>query len=495
MKREKRNIPKWILFILMSLSVVAGKAQSNMAFYPMEEQFNSSGYNPAFLYSKEKFTFSIFPLGGTNIGYNNQEVIKKLVTESLLGVTTDADYKNILNNLAGRASFNQNIESTLLSFTFRSRKGFFNFRINENQNFSASLNGELTRFIFKNDIESATIDRIQELPAQGIHYREYSLGYSLPARNHKFIAGIRAKIYFGKAAFFSGLSGSIQKKSDNYILNAGGKVKLSIPLVQTTENGKTNDALNLSGPNLMSYLTNPGNQGFGLDLGFNFKLSPELSFSMSVLDLGWIDWKSNVNSKIFTGIYPISSANVTSNVSVYGVETITKNFQNKSFADTISNRLKQSIDHSEFSSTLPVKVYAGMKYDLNPKLKINLVDRYVYLKNMQYNSLSALVSLDVRKAFSVSTGYSMIGNSYLNIPVAMLFREDFGQIYLGTDNLLSFVIPSISDFAGFTFGACFYLFKNQGRAHSTSEHFPFYGLKKARRNQKNGLIRKEYKEF
>lgn len=57
-----KNIRIIILLLFQIVLTLHVKAQTNMAFYPIENQFNSYNYNPAFLTSKGQFTFSIFPL-------------------------------------------------------------------------------------------------------------------------------------------------------------------------------------------------------------------------------------------------------------------------------------------------------------------------------------------------------------------------------------------------------------------------------------------------
>ena len=266
-------------------------------------------------------------------------------------------------------------------------------------------------------------------------------------------------------------------------------MKLSIPMNQKYLDGKYVSSLSLRGKNAMNYILNRGNMGFGIDLGFQYRINPDMTLSMSVLDLGKIEWKTNLNSKVFDGKYLIHSKRVIPNVTG---DIITKNFKNSAFSDSISNIFEQSIDSTEFSSTMPVTIYAGIKHQLSPRLTISLFDRYVYLKNMNYNSLSLMVGFDLRKKLSVSTGYCMISNSYTNLPLAFLYKTDFGQMYIGTDNLLSFIIPSVSDFAGFSFGTCFYLFRNSSLIKSISDDYPFYKPKNPRRNPKTGLIWKEY---
>lgn len=238
---------------------------------------------------------------------------------------------------------------------------------------------------------------------------------------------------------------------------------------------------------------NSGNPGIGLDLGFKVRINPDLTLSMSMIDLGKINWKTNLNSKNFAGEYRLHRSSVTSNING-GVEIITKKLGNYSISDSISNLFDLTYDRSAFSRSLPVTVYSGLQYQINPSLRISLVDKYVFIKDLNYNSFSITANFDLNKQLSVNTGYAIIGNSYNNIPIALLVRKDFGQIYIGTDNLLSFILPSVSDYAGFTFGTCFYLFRKRDLNKSISKYFPFYRPRKIRKNQGNGLLIKEYPE-
>jgi len=189
-----------ILFLVLAL-IFKGNAQTNMSFYPIENQFNSSSYNPAFLTSGAQFTFSIFPLAGTNIGFNNQKEIQHLLSKLISGVNNDDDYIDIVKSMVGQPTYNQKLETELLTFTYRSHFGFLNFRIMENVAFSASVKGPVSEFMILPEVRSVFVDQVQNIPVQITHYREYSIAYSLPQENHKLSAGIRAKLYFGKSVF------------------------------------------------------------------------------------------------------------------------------------------------------------------------------------------------------------------------------------------------------------------------------------------------------
>jgi len=482
----------FFLIAFVSGNLFETQAQTNMAFYPVENQFNSSDFNPAFLSSENKFTFSIFPMGGANIGYNNQEVIRQLVTKFLSGINQDEEYKDVLISMVDRKSFNQDIESTLLYFTYRSNVGVFNFRIKENEFFSSSAQGSVSNFLVKTDIQSVAVGQIQYLPALILHYREYSIGYSLPENHNKLSGGIRAKIYFGKGAFSSDISGSIQHESDKYFLRTSGKGYISLPENQNTSgNGGVSSVADISGFNIKNYLLNSGNLGFGLDLGVKYKVNPKLTFSMSAIDLGKINWKNNLNSKNFDSEFSLSTSSIKSRFEG-GVEIITKTRDDVSLTDSIKDSFQLTYEKSAFSTPLPVKVYTGLNYQINPSTKISIVNRFILLKNMNHHSLSVTGSFELNKRLSVTMGYAKIGNSYTNVPLAIFFKRDFGQIYMGTDNFLSFLLPSISEFSGLTFGTCFYLFRKRDIYGSPLDESPFHKPKKVKKTRRNGLILDEY---
>ena len=464
-----------------------------MVFYPIENQFNSSGFNPAFLTSDAQFTFSIFPLAGTNLGFNNQNEIQNLVSKLTSGLNKDAEYVDVVKSMVTRPTFYQKLENELLSFTYRSSFGFLNFRVRENISFSASVKGPVSEFMILPEAQSVIVDRVQNIPAQFIHYREYSMAYSTSPKNRKLTAGLRAKVYFGKSVFSSEISGAIRNQTGSYALKTWGNGYMSLPEKNTTNpNGTLTGVPDFS--KIGSYIMNSGNPGIGIDLGFKYKITPKLSVSMSVIDLGKIFWKTNLNSKVFDGEYSIKDSSITHRFEK-GNEIITKTSDSVSFTKLFSNVFNLTYIKSKFSTSLPLTLYTAINYQINPELKIGLIDRYIKLKDMNHNSLFISANFNVSKKLTVNTGYSIIGNTYNNIPLAFQFNRDFGQIYIGTDNILAYVVPSITGFSGITFGTCFYLFRKRKLYDSPTEAFPFYKSKKVKKVPLNGRILKEYTEF
>jgi len=171
MQLKLRSTYIYIWILLIPVFVLESKAQSALEFYPIENQYNSFKYNPAFLTSEGQFTFSIAPLAGSSIGYNNQQEIQQLVKELLSGLNQDEEYVDLVKIMVDRPTYNQRLETELLSFTYRAREGFFNFHVSDIAAFSASVQGPVSLFMIKPEVRSVTIGEVQAVPALIIHYR------------------------------------------------------------------------------------------------------------------------------------------------------------------------------------------------------------------------------------------------------------------------------------------------------------------------------------
>jgi len=458
-----------------------GGTQTNMVFYPFENQINSSNLNPAYITSQKQFSFSIFPLSGINLGYNNQKPIKDMITKILQGDQTNDDFRDVFNGMIKLNLFYQKLETPLLSLGYNSDFGSFNFRIQENIQFMTVLNGGFTEFLTNSSSQSIPVNKPQLFPAQALHYREYSLGYAREVIKNRLSVGLRAKLYFGKLSMSSNVQGEVVKKNNDFYLQIRNQVKISFPMNIKLDPDSLLSLVEL--PNDFSvgnYLMNSKNIGVGFDLGMTYKITPDLVLSASMTDLGKINWKSNLNQITFNGNYKfpqefIASGDNSSLTKVNGFSNETTDF---------TQLYKIKVDESPYSTNLPVTFYAGLKYRLYPKFNVTAVDRFISSQSMSFNSLSMTGIYDIRKNLSISSGYAILGKSYTNIPFSILYTGEVCQYYLGTDNLLSLIAPSTAEFSGITFGMCFFLFRNKDEYKESQEYLPFYREKKRNRTSK-----------
>jgi hypothetical protein len=468
---------KFILLVYLSILAVIGKAQSNLALYHSKDQISSPGVNPAFLTNQKKFTFSIFPLSGMSVGYNDQLAVKSMLKDFLTGALDTAALKSVFNSLLKQDLFSQRFETSLISFGYNSGIGSFSFRINEIEQIRSSLNGNITEFLTNPSIQTVALNQPQILSADMIHYREYSLGYAREIIKNKLSVGLRAKIYFGKASLVPEVPIEMTWENNKYFFGTSGPIKSSLPvnfvldkdtIITGATASKSFSALN--------YLFNKQNIGTGIDLGFSYKINSKINLSASVVDLGKINWNSNLNRINLKGHYEILPEYTLPPKP--GNDLITKSPYFSIDEAELNQLFKSGIDStSSYSTKLPTSFYAGLQYQIDPSLQIGVVDRFIWSKGMSQNSISLTANYEINKKFTIISGYSSIGKSYYNIPFAVIYNRSGGQSFLGTDNILLFLIPSKSDYAGISFGTCFYLFRPKVK-YKFSEYLPFYKEKK-----------------
>lgn len=483
-----------VLLALVSIFVLSANAQSSLVFYHNQDQFNSSDCNPAFLNSQKDFTFSIFPLSGVSVGYNNQKIVNEMLRKILRGDSIENAMEDVFNSLSKEGLFYQRFESSLLSFGYsNSNIGSFNFRIKEVEQLINNFKGNFSEFITDPTFRTLAINQPQSFPVNAIYYREYSLGYAREMIKDKLFVGARVKVYFGKAAALSEVEGMLTKDNENtFYLNTKGAVKLSFPInielnAQTIPSGATlTDDFTAA-----NFLLNSKNIGTGIDFGINYKINHLMSISLSVVDLGKINWKNNLNTIHYKGKYEFPFDYIDA---VKGnILTKKPNFSTDSLQ--LFDMFKSDIGEESFSTQMPVNIYFGLQYQLNPKIIAGVVDRYIRLKGLSHHSISFSASYDVRKDITMTSGYSIIGNSFVNLPLAFLYKWNSGQSYIGFDNVLSMLFPSFSEFSGITFGTCFYLFRDKTKDTKQLEYLPFYQPKKTKHITKKYQHRKEDTRF
>jgi len=466
-----------------------GNAQSNLVFYHNHEQFNSSDFNPAFLTSQQNFTFGIFPISGMTVGYNNQAVIKDMVFKFIAGNQTQEDFTKVFNSLLTHDLFFQRMEMPILYFAYKSDLGSFDFRIKEIEQIASDFKGDFSSFLNNPEFQTLMLNQRQSFPAKAFYYREYSLGYGKEIIKNKLNIGIRAKLYFGKSNLISEVEGGIERNNNHVFLKTYGQARLTVPFNLFQEDSLLTSATMSDDFTVANYLFNTKNMGAGIDLGFSYQITPQLELSASIVDLGKINWNHNVNTMGFKGSLKFPEEYILA----LGDDFVTKKTSFSTDKERMNELFKIAIEQAPYSTTLPATFYAGLNYQLNSKVNLGLVDRFISSKKLNLNSFSLTASYDVSKKLTISSGYSFIGDSYTNMSLALLYTRNSSQSFIGTDNLLSLLSPS-SDFSGITFGTCFFLFKHSSKYKPQLDYLPYFKEKKPKSKSNKGLIYNNYRQ-
>ncbi len=476
-----------VQFSLLVMIISSAKAQSNLIFYHSEGMLNNSTFNPAFSIAPKGITFSMLPLAGTSLIFNNMDAMG-MISQVIFEEQINDSLKDIFTSLVRQNLIYQHLETSLLDIGYHTRFGSFSFLIRERVNVMVDFQDDVSQFLVDEQFPSVRINQTQTFPAEALHFREYSFGYAHELIKDKLKMGFRAKLYYGKSSMYSDVSASLLEGSSGYYVHSYGPMKLSLPADIVIENGQVEEFRAYRGYTAANYLFNTGNVGTGFDFGFSYMPRPDIEVSASVTDLGKIKWKNGLNTLSFEGEYQLSASSLIKTITEDGVEILTKENDEVSLTDSITSIFDiLPIEETGYTKAIPTNYYAGLKYRYSERLQFGIVDNYTVGDKLKYNNLLLSVNYALTKQFFLNTGYSKLAKSYFNLPVGFSYKWDGGSAYLGTDNLISLILPSVSNVSGISFGMNIYLYRLKPRYRKV-DYLPFFKQKKQRKTNEDGLM-------
>ncbi|HWR99180.1 MAG TPA: DUF5723 family protein, partial [Prolixibacteraceae bacterium] len=273
------------------------------------------------------------------------------------------------------------------------------------------------------------------------HYREFTFNYAREL-NKKISVGVAGKLLFGMSAVkTSGLNfvAGMPASGDLIDLGASGKVFISAPVdIQVTNN---NRFIANSYYDTKSYLTNFGNPGFAVDLGFSDKINKQLELSMSLIDFGFVSWKTDLSSFSENGKFLYRGINLDEPLNTPPTTTDVYDLLT-SLSDSLAVAFHPDSINTSFTTLLPVKLYIAGEYKLNENVTIGGVARFRMFNNMIHTSFTASANAALTEKFSLSASYSVMESTYDNLGLAAAYRIGPVQLYAASDNLVSFFHPS-----------------------------------------------------
>ncbi len=422
---------------LMLLSHVI-KGQQNNSLYFTDRIPQSIQLNPALQPMASSFVgmplISGLEVNAGNNALGFSDILIKQKDSLFLPAATKEISDKTLNTLRKNNIFATSAQVDLLSFGFKINESYISFLISEKMYANFSLPKDLLTFASQGITFGDTYN-INNLKANATHYREYSVGYSQKVSDRLYF-GIRGKLLFGKANLNMKqldltLSVPELNSPDWETVNVSSSVKInsSIPHLDayTDANGQP-DSLNMrefAGNEIIwDYLLLSKNKGFGVDLGFNYLLSDKISISGSIIDLGYINWKTNINTLTGGGEYKFRGIDL-QNDSTFEDELL----------DSIKNAYDATMSNDPYSTTLTPKLYAGISYAPNRFVKFGLLARSEYaLKTFRQQVTGSLVMYPTQ-FFSATVSYTIADRMYDNLGIGFIFRGGPLQIYLMSDRI------------------------------------------------------------
>lgn len=437
------NYRYWLMSVFGLLSVSA-MAQQELTLHLMNNIQQASYTNPAFR-PRNNIHITLAPIlpsvqvGVNNSGFTYNQMVSQVETDENGQKTLDIGklYRN--TNVGERSFANMNASLDLLAVSFRTGDARFSFNVSERFQARMGYSDVLLQTAVEGNVPGETIN-LGGYWLRGMHYREFGLGYNRKIlEDDKLVVGGRLKTLFGL--------GNVTTRRADYSITIGSEAELyaltlkSDMLVQTSGLGALDD-------DIMPYMTNTKNFGMGVDLGATYQLNEELSFSGSIINLGFINWKSHVMNSRSDGSFKFEGVEDGDLLTGGGFE-----IDLTALTDSIADTFEVTKDSASYTTGLPTQMYLTGHYRLAPNTKASATLYTDYIGSFR-RGLSLGISQQVGRWFQTAATYSVQSRSFNNLGLGFTITTGPKglQLYCVTDNIIAAFNPGAARVASLRTG-------------------------------------------
>ena len=256
----------------------------------------------------------------------------------------------------------------------------------------------------------------------------------------------------GKLKYLSGVANSqltnsylkLYTEEDMYGLRAEGDigVNVSFPLTISYDSLHIPNSAEINNINIIQDFIFNKNRGAAIDLGAVYDYNEKISLSASLIDLGYIRWRSNISNYDGKGDLEFTGFDISEWLTSemlepsYDFDSISSVIVRK-YTDSLQNSYQLSDNSSPYYSFLHPKLFIGGSYTVTDYLNFGVVSRTSLYNKRVYSSATLSVNGNFWKdRFQASLSWSFMDNTARNIGVGMGVKLGPAQIYVVSDNLL-----------------------------------------------------------
>ncbi len=420
------------LLLLLLFTFISAGAQQNQQLYFMHYLGESNFLNPA-VQSPCKWFIGMPVLSSVHLNYANSAFsVNQLISPGADGIV---NINKVINQLGRRSIIGAEFHTTLLALGYKHSDYYFNFSVIEKVNLPMTISRDIFGLIWNgNHSYEGEEAGFKGTAAYFTYYREYALGIS--RRNASDILyGAKGKLLFGKLNLSTPSTDiSLFTDEDTYNLTFNGDFRsnLSLPVIVDYDSGRIGSITPEEPLNYLQILFNRKNWGFAVDLGIVIPYSDRLTIAASILDLGFIGWRSNQNNIIGSGNFFYDGPLGDTIISPDYVEDLINSF---------SDSMQLDVTHENYTTLLPVKTYLGINYELSPKLYTSALFSSVIYKTKLVTALTGTIDYNPFRNFHLLGSYSMMYRSFKNVGLGFSIGRGPFQFYMISDNAAGMIWP------------------------------------------------------
>ena len=260
-------------------------------------------------------------------------------------------------------------------------------------------------------------------------------------------AGVSTEIFDGLYAgvtlkYLRGSASITSPRTDLYLLTEGDpieleaqtdyKIRTSFPMDVSYDPQGYVSSVDISNSfnNIVRDFILANNHGAGIDLGVIYRYDDRLTLAASLIDLGFIRWKSNINRFETSGSIRFSGFDLRQYASQQGNSDFLE-----VLIDTIADSFQFETSQRPYFTSLTPKLYAGAMYQLNEKLNVSALTRTEFFDRRPHFALTLAANYSLSSFFHGTISYSIMNNRYDQLGFGIAVGNRPVQFYLVSDHI------------------------------------------------------------
>ncbi len=180
------------------------------------------------------------------------------------------------------------------------------------------------------------------------------------------------------------------------------------------------------------------NPGAAIDLGATYKPNDKWNYSLSVINLGFINWNSDVVNRKITGGQDFRGFDA------FGYYVRGQNKADSSNVNEIKESFKYTTTNESYRRWMIPQAYLTVKYNITYKTHLGLMAYFEYYKKLR-PAFTFSVYHKFGRVFNVVGTYNIQYGVYDNIGLGLMAKVGPCQFYVAGDNIVGPLIRSALD--------------------------------------------------
>jgi len=422
--------------ILLGLLLLNGyiKAQQNHTLFLWHDLTQSNLLNPA-VANNCIWYIGIPVLSSVHLNYANSSFTYNQLFEK----STSGAYKPKVDELLKRIHYRNFVgtefHTQLFALGYKHKEYSLMITVTEKNNIPVTYPDQLIQILFEGN--GSFVGDKASLKGTGVyfnHYREYGMGVSRDLGKGFFI-GARAKLLFGKLNISTRTTNlNLETDETTFDLNFDGDVLIhtSLPINVDASDNRLNNIEFSDEMSPVQIALNRQNPGFAVDLGVIYPYGDNITLSASIIDLGFIRWRSNLNTFDAAGSFTYSG--------VLG-DTLGTNSYFENLSTSFLDQMGFVVYPKKYTTLLPPRITAGMNYKLNDKMSGGVSGDVIIYKSKFMPSLTISGQYKILNSIGIIGSYTIQNYRLNNIGLGFFIGKRPLQFYFISDNLLVVLKP------------------------------------------------------